>query len=174
MSHCVGLDIVNDYIDFENKKLIKYTHEMIFEGTENWTRTAGSSGRPAYFRLSQISAYRPSSTQNASTQMSNYFYYGGPTTSNTTLGMSVYVSGGTTTYIRLRDDELTSIDLIKAFCLEKYNNGTPVRLIWRLNTPIETSIDLPDILLAKGTTIIGFGTSKVPPSASFKWIGSKY
>lgn len=93
---------------------------------------------------------------------------------NSILGISVYISGGSSIYIRMRDDELTSADLINQFNLEKYNAGTPNRLIWLLNTPIESDIELPEILLKKGTTVIGFGTTTTPPSASFKYIGSKF
>lgn len=93
---------------------------------------------------------------------------------NTNIGFSVYISGGTTSYARLRDDELTSTTLINEFMEEKYNNGEPVVLTYLLENPQETSITLPNILLAKGTTILNFGTTLLPTRAVIEYYGSKY
>lgn len=166
---------IYDYIDFENQKVVRTVAEHIFDGTDTWLTTGGSGSRPNYYRVLLDTSLRPSSSNGSSgTQVCNYFAYGAPTSSNSTNGIGVYISGGTTPYIRMRNAELTNSTLINEFCAEKYSEGNPVRLDWQLSTPIETSITLPEILLAKGTTIIGIGTTKTPPSASFTYKGSKF
>ena len=63
---------------------------------------------------------------------------------------------------------------MEQFVKELYDNGNPLRIVFKIKTPEEESIDLPEILTMKGTNIISVGTTLQPSDMSINYYGSKY
>ena len=161
-----------DYIDFKNKLVHREIKEVIFSGAENWSKTSGSSNIP-YFRQ-RVGDANLVDQINSTNQYCNYIIFGSPTTGNTNTGASVYQSSSNT-YFRIRfDGQPTTSDEMEQFVKELYDNGNPLRIVFKIKTPEEESIDLPEILTMKGTNIISVGTTLQPSDMSINYYGSKY
>lgn len=142
-----------DYIDFNNKKLIRNVGKSVFDGSELWV--AQSTG--AYL-LNHLQ-YRPSSA------MCDKFIFEESTKTWTENGKFGWNSSGT---LWCAENKYTSMAIWKKWLSE--NNMT---VYYQLQTPTEESIDLPDIPTLKHTNIITTDTTINPSNMEIVYKSSK-
>lgn len=161
---------LTDYIDFQNKKCYRKVAEKVFKGTETWSKTAASSGINLYWRQNMGSGYRYNASSSAQ-QICNYVPFGQPSTGNAQIGASIYHSSGYS-YFRIRfDGQPTTVEDMKAYVKNLYDNGNPLRIVYGLPSSLqsEEDIELPEILTNKGTNIISVGTSLQPSNMEVQY-----
>lgn len=140
-----------DYIDFGNKKLVRNVTEYKFKGTEilNNLYDTNTSGKYRMF-LTIPNSMTGNSSSNKS--IASNLYPGGTADSTylCKLSIGLHSGGGAVIY----DENLQTVEDMKAFITEQYNNGTPLIAIYPLANPTEQTIDLPSIPTLEGTTIL--------------------
>lgn len=162
-----------DYIDFKNKKCIRKIKELIFNGTENWTTTG--TGEHLYYRL-KIEENQIFYKLNSTYQKSNFINYGGPTTTNTTNGIRLYLSSNSS-YMALRfPNQPTTLTGFKNYVKEKYDLGQPIKFVYAVaeDKITEEDIDLPEILTDVGNNTIEVLTELQPSNMEIEYYGTKF
>lgn len=140
-----------DYLDFENKQLIKNAAVVNFTGEEEW-RVQGN----AYFTFI---AHTPSETPPT---LCNAFSLS--TSGSATLGK--YQLAGIDSWngnvLFNYDDGAGGVDNFKSYLAQQYANGTPVTFYYALATPTADLIDPPEIPTFVGTNVIDVDTTVKP------------
>lgn len=160
---------ISDYIDFTTGKVHRIMREYVITGRENWSKTSGKTGYRAYWRYTYSSSSIVGTT-NSNAQVSNYCYYGAPTTSSSNTGIGIYNSSGKS-YIRFRHPTSDSITEITEQWQELYDNGTPAKLVFQLANEDVENVVLPEILTNRGINTISVGTSLQPSNLEITYIG---
>lgn len=159
------IDYHTDYIDYENKKVIRHIHN------ENITSPFVKSsliGAYALF-LSKV-AYRPYMDGTRGYAISNNFIsYTGSYSQIVNFGGYIQgyrtESGVDTVAYTFNDVNIQTLDQVKA----KISSGFNVS--YALVTPIEEEINIPDILLEEGTNIIKTNTKTTPSNIQVVYKG---
>ena len=163
-----GPQIYADYIDYENQKVVRNVIEITFDENSAWEVSQASSNR-----------YACNFTENI-VQL--------PATSGVSVGHSLcnLLQNKRTVWVDREDvndvgyilnnkrlicrfganSSLTSLELLKTYLAS--NN---LKLYCELATPTEESIELPDILLNKGTNVVDVETSLKPSNLWLKYKG---
>lgn len=163
-----GPQIYADYVDFENQKVVRNVRELVITGDEAWEFINNIA------RFTIANSQLSDTGIDYSAQLCNYFKCDQITTGGTTKGASVYYSsslGGT--YFRVRDDIFKSSTVAKQFFKDLYNSGKPCKIYYQSVAPTEESIELPDILLNKGTNVVDVETSLKPSNLWLKYKGKE-
>jgi len=126
------LDDATDYVDLENRIIVRNVGEIIFDGTENIL--VDENGRiyyelPHNINIPVISNYDINDT--------NYEYYVTSTLDSNTIYFNTDMS----------------IDEFKVFLTEKYNEGKPLTVQYGLDRTEIKKIETPDVLLEKSNNI---------------------
>ena len=168
-----GNTIFADYIDYNSQKVIRNVSELIVTGYEDDWQFVTSSGANIA-RLTVSNEQLIPTSISSEDELCNYFPCKSITTGNNIKGASVYYSSTLTkTYFRARYDNLTNLSTSKAFFKELYDAGTPVKIYYQSFTPTEESIELPNVLLNKGTNIIDVDTDITPSNMWIKYKGKE-
>ena len=137
-----------DYIDYENRKIVRQTVEAKFDGSENWKVFMNNS----YFYLTV--GHYGSIIQDE--LLSSHFVKAKISYSNTDEGIRIINSGNGDARIMVRPGitGITTLELWQEYLAEQYSNGTPVTACYALTESIEEDIKLPEIytLAEKSTT----------------------
>ena len=164
-----------DYIDFREKKVVRYVKELIFDGNTDWTQYKSANWRGFMVYCSKLSG-NPSRLEN----ISNYFghYKGNVTPSYPHLWLGV---GNPFVYLPWRKDsdktpaswydaeeDQSVIDGIKNSLA---NNNLEIYYTTRSST--EESISLPNIQFNKGTNILSVGTEIAPSKIEVDYLIEK-
>ena len=140
-----------DYIDFNNKKVVRNIKEILFNGNERWAMEllsyGGNGGNNFYTMLSDALA------GNSYKIYSNRFEY--KTNGDLRPNYSCRISSSNN--LNMRYSKMTSITNFQNFLKE--NNTT---VVYALKTPIEQAIDLPDIKTLDGNSILSINTEVSP------------
>lgn len=89
--------------------------------------------------------------------------------------IGLYLSNDTpeaTIYLRVDDTIATDVDTLKSWLASKYEAGSPVIVEYVLDTPIEETIEVPEIPTFNGTTIIDTDTEVKPSNFYGKYKSS--
>lgn len=164
-----GFGDYNDYIDFETGKVVRNVEHLVITGQEDWQKVYPTSSLYRFLVSQEQIVLSP---LNYDYQKCNYFICAQVSVQGSTEGCSVYNSdtvldGGA--IFRVRKDIFTSLTAVTTFFTTAYNNGNPAYIDFVLATPTEESIELPEILLNKGTNIISVGTSVQPSNMWIKY-----
>ena len=166
-----GFGDYTDYIDFETGKVVRNVEHLVITGQEDWQKASPTASLYRFLVSQEQIALSP---VNYDYQKCNYFICAQVSVQGTNEGCSVYnsdtVLGGGAIF-RVRKDIFTSLTAVTTFFTTAYNNGNPAYIDFVLATPTEESIELPDILLSKGTNVISVGTTIQPSDMWIKYKG---
>ena len=166
-----GFGDYNDYIDFETGKVVRNVEHLVITGQEDWQKASPTSSLYRFLVSQEQIVLSP---VNYDYQKCNYFICTQVAVQETNEGCSVYnsdsVLGGGAVF-RVRKDIFTSLTAVTTFFTTAYNNGNPAYIDFVLATPTEESIELPEILLNKGTNIISVDTTLTPSDMWIKYKG---
>lgn len=158
-----------DYIDFENKKVVRKTAYKFFDGTEDWKIYNGNtSDGGKLFYLDDSVNKQPYYKE----LLSNYFT---KSEDSGTIGtwmpykcrFQYYQTGIFASSKRLYiSTKHTSVSEFKSWL---NNLEIPVYIIFSIIEPTEETVELPDILTAKGTNIITVDTTIEPSNMEVEY-----
>ncbi len=154
-----------DYIDFENKKVVRKVKELIFTGKEKgWTAVNNGANTTRYY-LGNVGAKTPGNNYKTLIK-SNYLRTIGVTENSGTDSEYTCLSGGENTgLINLRvSHEIAdnSSTALKNWLLDKYNSGIPVKVNYVLENPTEQTIDAPNIEMLEGASTLSINANISP------------
>lgn len=141
-----------DYIDYKNKKVVRKTKQTELTGDESFTLLGvGTSSARAYTVLSD-----KESTLNLG--LCSHFKKAERVDDTPT---SCDFKG---TYFRVNVSELniSTVSEWNEYLKTKYDNGTPVEIVYLLATPTEETVSIPEISTADGTNIVAVETTIEP------------
>lgn len=153
-----------DYIDFDNKKVVRQVKESIYNGTEDWKMlgTVASTNYYYYLRVGNLGTIQPKIGLNT------HFERKDITTS--IAGVIGYNPTNSSTYnedrviIRPDMNVYTNATLWKSYLSDQYTAGTPVKAYYAtVGDTTQVKEDLPELPTFEDNTIIEVLT-QVPPS----------
>jgi hypothetical protein len=150
-------------IDFENKKIIEGSREIVLDGTENWIladteETYSGNGNRYRFGATLSNDISLNGHSLVNSVSSHYISVSPTDTWENKQGLSV---GSNNLYIYDEAYATKTVDEFKAHLAELYASGNPVVVRYLLATPTER--DFTDEEKAKGKKYLvqAFGTEKV-------------
>lgn len=159
-----------DYVDFENKKVIRKVGVQIFDGTETWTKHTTTSEGYGAFRSDGLLTPLIGSPISATYMTHFSLTYKGATadfvpgeyrftysSGNLIAGSRLYISAEQTT--------------VEDF-IEWLANNKP-SIYYPIATPPEETIELPNIPTLKGTTILSIDTTIQPSNLEVVYKGKE-
>ena len=149
-----------DYIDFENKQVVRNIKELILDGsTHKFGGLSSSCNNRATFRLGD-------NLSNNYTQDNAYcthFNYNTTVYRDTAYDELGFIIDRDLCYFRfISSSDINSLTLANEWLVEQYNNGTPMKIQYILATPDPQPIELPNIPTLKGTTVLSVDTTIQP------------
>lgn len=158
-----------DYIDFKNQKLVRNVNNNTFNGTSRYV----------YIELSRFDDYsiygttpvlKPKNKMGVNAEKSNYCPQGGRGKNNFHVGMNLNA------FLHMADDVIgvTSEDDTADKRVAKVNAwlkslSPSLYIQYVLETPTETSMELPEILTFSGNTLIKIKTHVQPSETAAKY-----
>ena len=152
-----------DYIDFNNKKVVRNVSKKVFNGTDNdvyWGKNRDYGDYVSFYTTSDVKTFKEinglgysnvakvTSWDKISNSNGNYWWQFLPTS----YGMRINKS-----YLSNYDSATDKIGVFKTWL--KSNN---IEVVQALNTPIEQSINLPEIEVLDGNSTLLIYTSVQP------------
>lgn len=147
-----------DYIDFDNKKIVRNVKEILFNGTEILTKVDTNALKTDYI-------YPEMKAINSTTAI---YYISNHAPSTTPKYITTYNQrDGYRTSIEFRNilemwKVEYDVDVFKQWLAKQSISGNPVTIDYVLDTPSEESIDLPDIKTLDGTSTLQVNTTVSP------------
>lgn len=157
----------DDYIDFENGKVVRHIQKYTFTGTEEFRRRSNYSNKTTKYSLSDtLERYVGISC------MSNIGDFENGTNADATgkTGVGLYVDNKTTSrmvYIEV-PYKYNTVE-----SLSTYLSTNKVYVMYPLATPTEELIILPNLPTFKGTSIISVGTAVQPSNAEIEYYSTE-
>jgi hypothetical protein len=158
-----------DYIDFENKKVVRNIKEYVFTGAERLTLRASQPSDGTAIMVQAIISFFGNTTHLFCSRFSGYERY--------TYGSKV----NTCSFVNASSDSKfhfciegagKTVDEVGAILKEWYENGEPLKLLYIPNTELEDeTIELPNIPTIKGITIIDVDTQTQPSNVELVYKG---
>lgn len=163
-----------DYIDFEKQKVVRNVGKYTIDGNTNWTEVMQSTGNTNYvYAYSTIFDKLAPNDKATPNSFSNKF----AKVSNMAVSYSLEQDSITVqheSYGKLRLMILKSrLESISIASLKKWFGENNADLYYRLLTPTEEPIELPNIPTHKGTTIMEVDTSLLPSNMEATYVGKK-
>lgn len=126
---------VYNYIDYEKNQYIKLkrVNRIVLNGTEQWGYNAGNSAR---FRCQNVIKKAPAASYRQEC-LCNKYLYNKNVYSDSNREDGIVVTGAD---LYIRDASYTTVEDFVAYLKEQYANGTPLTVVYQLETPIETDI----------------------------------
>lgn len=152
-----------DYIDFENKKIIRNVAEYKFTGKETWTdRSSNYSNKEQSRFSSQVILSRYVNPQLALSNICEV---------ETLRGATVLASNGIQLYNAASSAVYFTVNTMTLNEFKTWLASANAKLTYPLETPIEETIELPNIPTIKGTTIIEVDTNIQPSNMEVTYKG---
>ena len=147
-----GQQWVCDEVDFERGKYVQRFKTIEFDGTENWIYTATNTSGFYRFKLTGLGAKFTNITVVANI-LCNYFN-SVPSNSNGTYGRHEGISVDDIGAIFVYYNEINNNDVKnwKSYLAAQKAAGTPVKVVYELETPVETDIPEETIEAYKSLT----------------------
>lgn len=130
---------ISDYIDFNDKKVVRRVGTISINGTENWVRNTVYSTDDMLVGQLRIADMK----SGTSSVISNRFRYALPTIINSTRAAAKYL------FIAMSTSEIKDVSKLK-----EWLNQNNVNAFYELENEMEESIKLPNISTQKGGTTI--------------------
>ena len=158
------VDDYADYIDYKNKKVVRNVGKTIYDENTPFYFTTGT-----YWHEDGVTtAFTYYSPSNALSNafgikcLSNLFEYKPSNSINKKLP---YISGNSTNIIFAVNNEIaTTVEELKTYLAQ-----TNLEIIYKLVTPTEETIDVPEISTARGTNYFEFDTEVSPSFAKINY-----
>lgn len=156
-----------EYISNGQAKITRNIKSLTLTGTESWQLQSVNDYGIYNFYIKTALAKR------GDLIFCNNFVKQTTLIANTqTIGVFLYVSSESSVYLRVDDTIATDVATLKSWLASKYESGSPVIVEYILNTPIEETIEVPNIPTFRNSpTIRGMMTSlsvdtTIKPSAT--------
>ena len=144
-----------DYLDLTNKKVVRYVTEVVFTGSETWSKYTSVSNH-----------YQTTVNNNFFDIQNNLIlsnYYNNTNTKIYYYSSADYDVISADAYrIRFKNKDIETLEEWKNHVLNKYNSGIPIKVVYVLMAPTEESIDVPEIPSLTGNVTYTIGTSIKP------------
>ena len=140
-----------DYIDYNNKKIVRNVKERVYTGKESWLADNGDASYA-------FDSTEPYIKNSKGLLFSNIAFYAS-TKNNDNFNFARSGAG----YIEFNAlNKGYTVETWKQYLADKYNSGSPVKVQYDIATPIEESIDLPSIELLDGYNTLSINTEVSP------------
>ena len=140
-----------DYIDYNNKKIVRNVKEIVYTGKESWLADNGDASYA-------FDSTEPYIKKSKGLLFSNIAFY---TETKDDSKFSFKSSGAGYIEFNAFGKGYTSTTW-KQYLANKYNSGSPVKVQYDIATPIEQTIDLPSIELLDGYNTLSINTEVSP------------
>ena len=140
-----------DYIDYNNKKIVRNVKERVYTGKESWLVDNGDASYA-------FDSTEPYIKKSKGLLFSNIAFY---TETKDDSKFSFKSSGAGYIEFNAFGKGYTSTTW-KQYLANKYNSGSPVKVQYDIATPIEQTIDLPSIELLDGYNTLSINTEVSP------------
>ena len=151
-----------DYIDFENKNVIKNIKEYTLNGLE--PITAYSTNTEGKYRLfTNVPDGIGVPTDDLGVMSTHYIGRSAGAVWNLNQGISNHAIPS---FVVIYDENYQTTDSLKNMFREKYLNNAPIKVIYP-REKLESLIELPHINVNNGASIIEIGTDIAPSSVEF-------
>ena len=158
-----------DYIDFENKKVIRYIDKYIFNGTENVGLRGQQPTNGTAILTTAMFAYRDNFENLICTRFSADRNYASKMIPNTCCFINSSVDSRF--HFCIEGAGKTAAE-VKAILKEWYDSGNPMVVLYPPNKAIpEETIELPSILTTKGNTKIEIDANIQPSNMEVVYKG---
>ena len=149
-----------DYLDLTNGKVTRYVTEVVFTGSETWSKYTSVSNH-----------YQTTVNNNFFDIQNNLIlsnYYNNTNTKIYYYSSADYDVISADAYrIRFKNKDIETLEEWKNHVLNKYNSGIPIKVVYVLMAPTEESIDVPEIPSLTGNVTYSIGTSIKPSSINY-------
>lgn len=133
-----GQQWVCDEVDFARGKYVQRFKMIEFDGTEDWSRTVTTITEFHRYRLTLDNAKAPNSNNiAAATRSTHYPAVSAASTWVREQGVSIDTSANLIVY---DDNHNTTVEDWKSYLAAQKAAGTPVKVVYELETPVETDI----------------------------------
>ena len=140
-----------DYIDYNNKKIVRNVKERVYTGKESWLADNGDASYA-------FDSTEPYIKKSKGLLFSNIAFY---TETKDDSKFSFKSSGAGYIEFNAFGKGYTSTTW-KQYLANKYNSGSPVKVQYDIATPIEQTIDLPSIELLDGYNTLSINAELSP------------
>ena len=140
-----------DYIDYNNKKIVRNVKERVYTGKESWLVDNGDASYA-------FDSTEPYIKKSKGLLFSNIAFY---TETKDDSKFSFKSSGAGYIEFNAFGKGYTSTTW-KQYLANKYNSGSPVKVQYDIATPIEQTIDLPSIELLDGYNTLSINAELSP------------
>lgn len=167
-----------DYIDYENKRVVRRVKELVVTGNESWNTQGGSyeNDTTCFFACSFVNNRHTQGTWASNRDLCNMFPRRGSNIQSANIKTECFALHPTESYkgfayFHINKSRLAgnTANDFKAWLKGLYNNGTPLKLYYALEEPVYEDIDLPSIYQLKGTTTYTTDTSVEPSGIQVKY-----
>lgn len=156
---------IADYLDYKNKKVVRNIKAFELKGTEAYG--LGSTNDSSKKRIYITTTGTKKVEYNILSVLCTHYKAIIPVdTYNCIQGCSGYDNDNVSVVF---DEAHQTVESFNAFTLQQYNSGTPVIIYGTLLTPIEESVELPEISTVKGTNIVDVQTEIQPTALSVEY-----
>ncbi len=139
-----------DYIDYNNKKIVRNVKERVYTGKEYWYEDGTSS----YV----FDSTQPYIKNSKGSLLSNIAFYANKKNNN---NFNFARSGAGYIEFNALNNGYT-IETWKQYLVNRYNSGSPAKVQYDIATPIEQAIDLPNIETLNGASTLSINTEIQP------------
>ena len=155
-----------DYIDFDNKKVVRNIKEYTLNGSESVV-AYGTNTANKYRLFVAVPDAIGVSSNSVGIMSSHYLAQTASSVYLCNQGISCH---GQPSFVIIYDENYQTPDSLKVFLKAQYDNGTPVKTIY-LREPKEETIELPNIPTLKGINVIEVDTTIQPSNAEVIYKG---
>lgn len=118
---------------------------MQFDGTENWTEN--TSGTYPYFKVPTVTGSIP---KNNSSGWCSHFDWKKISNSNQNIGVDVIYGANQIVALRPGSDVATTVAGLQTWLEGQASAGTPMQVVYPLNTPVEYTLTAEAMAIAQG------------------------
>lgn len=169
-----------DYIDYENKRIVRRVRELVVTGNESWSTQGGSyeNNTTCFFASSSTFAKdrHTQGTWASNKDLCNMFPRRGSNIQSANIKTECFALHPTESYkgfayFHINKSRLAgnTANDFKAWLKGLYDNGTPLKLYYALAEPVYEKIALPPVLQFEGETVYSTETTINPTGIQVKY-----
>lgn len=162
---------ISDYIDFENKEIVRNIAKIELKGNETWATYRSTTGENNYYNESSTAFYTYiSGSKNNSVKLSDKFAFKDydiwpASVKEKDEGISAGTND-TRLFLRINHTKTGALEsdnssqLVTKF--KKWLSNNPVTIYYQLASPLQESISLPNVKTMDGSSTLSISTSVSP------------
>ena len=144
-----GQQWICDEIDLKRGVYVQRIMKYTLTGTESWKISSNTVKNGVRFDCN-VSGYPTAAIEDV---LSSHCVYSGINKFDTSIGMNMWVAAALDRlYPRIVLPTGSTVETLKTFLQEEKTKGTPVEMLYALNTPIETPLDAETLATFAGIT----------------------